>query len=98
MNLPGEDRTGDGSRRFDELTQRAGFGTSERTERAAKCKGSRAHEMARQEFVLVEGTGDQWSRFCIIPLERESRTRVSKGGNSRQLCGRLRSWPVLWNR
>lgn len=47
VNLPGEDRAGDGSRRFDELTQRAGFWAGERTERPAKCKGSRAREMAR---------------------------------------------------
>lgn len=47
MNLPGEDKAGDGSGRFDELMQRAGFGTGERTERPVKCKGSRAHGMAR---------------------------------------------------
>lgn len=44
---PGEDKAGDGSGRSDDLTQRAGFGTGERTERPAKCKGSRAHEAAR---------------------------------------------------
>lgn len=93
MNLPGEDKAGDGSRRFAELTQRARLGTGERTERPAKCKGSRAHEVARQVFILLEGP-----RFCIIALVREGRTGVSKGVKSRQLCGRLRSLPTPWNR
>lgn len=64
MNLPGEDKTGDGNGRFDYLTQTAGFETAERTERPAECKGSRAHEMSRQVFSPVEGRNG-WPRSTL---------------------------------
>lgn len=63
MNLPGEDKAGDGSGRFDD-TEIAGFETAERTKRPAECKGSRAHEMSRYVFSLVE-VRNQWSQSML---------------------------------